>query len=146
MPIIKVRSKVSAFRRAGLQFTAEGEEFDTKNFTPAQLEAIAGEPMLIVEMVSNSGAGKSTAGRRGASISTNTNTNSGADEVVRLLDGSIENIVEVITARDVTGAVMVSDDTLATILTAEENDKARKTLLAAIKEEQLRRLDSTQGR
>lgn len=51
MPIIKVRSKGARFRRAGLAFTSEPIELDTKDLSKEQLEAIQNESMLIVEEV-----------------------------------------------------------------------------------------------
>lgn len=49
MPIIKVRSKSPGFRRAGILFTAEGVELDTKDLGKDQLAAIKAEPMLVIE-------------------------------------------------------------------------------------------------
>ncbi len=142
MPNIKVRSKVASFRRAGLQFTADGEVLNTDDLKPSQIKAIQAEPMLIIEEIK--GGGKSTGGGNGTSTVTNTtvtNTNTGTEAIAKLLDGSIDKIVEVITARDAGGAAQVSDDQLAAILDAEQNGKARKTLLVEIENEQLRRLD-----
>ncbi len=140
MPNIKVRSKVASFRRAGLQFTADGEVLNTDDLKPSQLKAIKAEPMLIIEEIKG-GGGKSTGGGNGNNTNTNTNIDIGAEEIAKLLDGSIDNIVEVITARDADGVAQVSDDQLAAILAAEQKGRARKTLIAAIEDEQLRRLD-----
>lgn len=66
-------------------------------------------------------------------------------EVAQLLEGAVDKIIEIITGRDDLGVVNVLDAHLAAILSAEQNGKARKTLIAAIEEEQLRRMEATQG-
>lgn len=66
-------------------------------------------------------------------------------QIEKLLEGAVDKIVEVITGRDKLGVVTFLDAHLAALLSAEQNGKARKTLIAAIEEEQLRRMEDAQG-
>lgn len=51
MDKIRIASRGDHFRRAGVDFTREGRIFEPGELTPAQIEAIAGEPQLIVSRV-----------------------------------------------------------------------------------------------
>lgn len=68
------------------------------------------------------------------------------DEIAQFLDQPVDMIVAAITDRDDLGVVKVLDTHLAAILDAEQKGKARKTLIAAIEEEQLRRMEAAQGK
>jgi len=67
------------------------------------------------------------------------------DAILELLDKSVPLVVEAITARDDLGQPLLADDDLAKLKTAEESGKARKGLMAAIAEEELKRANERQG-
>lgn len=48
MAKITVKSRAEKFRRAGIDFTKEGVELDTRELTTEQADAITEEPALIV--------------------------------------------------------------------------------------------------
>lgn len=48
MSLITVKSKSERFRRAGLDFTRAGVEFDTDDLTQDQVDAIQAEPNLVI--------------------------------------------------------------------------------------------------
>jgi hypothetical protein len=51
MSKIIVTSKPERLRRAGLEFTREPTELDTKSLKPEQLKALQDEPLLVVTPV-----------------------------------------------------------------------------------------------
>lgn len=61
------------------------------------------------------------------------------DPMLLLLDNSVPGIAAQIQDRDEAGEPIISDENLARLAAAEEGGKARKSLMAAIAEEQLRR-------
>lgn len=62
-----------------------------------------------------------------------------------LLEGTVPSIKDAITARNAAGEPTVPDDDLALIAAAEEAGEARKTLLEAIREEQIERASNRVG-
>jgi len=48
--MIRIRSKIAGFRRAGVAHAAAWTEYPDDRFTEEQLDMICGEPMLQVEL------------------------------------------------------------------------------------------------
>ncbi len=65
--------------------------------------------------------------------------------ILELLDKSVPLVVEAFTARDDLGQPLLADDDLVKLKTAEESGKARKGLMAAIAEEELKRANERQS-
>ncbi|MGY5789058.1 hypothetical protein ACXHXM_02005 len=50
-PVLRIKAKQAGFRRGGLAHPTEAVDHDLQAFSPAQIEAILGEPMLVAELV-----------------------------------------------------------------------------------------------
>lgn len=51
--MIRITAKQDGFRRAGMAHTKEPRLYPDNRFTPAELDALKAEPMLVVEILAN---------------------------------------------------------------------------------------------